>query len=278
MSVILNCVSSEMVFSISLFSATCFFLSKTRQSSARFMARRMTSKSKQQIAIISATDSPKWQNIIEVYTNSLRLPSEYEFVLFNAYENQLPDPNQFCGIIVSGSHYNVRDSLPWFQPLIAFIQEVHARKSPKLMATCFGHQLVAHALGGKVDYNPDGCFELGVQSMYKTESNAHYMDHIPNQFKIMQSHGDSVIDLPPDATLLVTSTKCVNEMYSIGEHILSYQFHPELSNDEVLEKIFPYMEKKFSKEEYKAVKENLMTERADEEVVNLALASFLIGS
>merc|ERR1719373_746113 len=103
-------VSPEMVFSISLLSATCFWLSKRRQCSGRFAARKITSKSKHQIAIISATDSPKWQNIIEVYTNSLRLPSEYEFVLFSAYENQLPDPNQFCGIIVSGSHYNVRDS------------------------------------------------------------------------------------------------------------------------------------------------------------------------
>jgi len=270
-------VSPEMVFSISLLSATGFWFSK-RQSNGRFVVRKITSKSKHQIAIISATDSPKWQNIIEVYTDSLLLPSEYEFVLFNAYENQLPDPNKFCGIIVSGSHYNVRDSLPWYQPLIALIQEVHAQKSPKLLATCFGHQLVAHALGGKVDYNPDGRFELGVQTMSKTESNLHYMHHIPSQFKIMQSHGDSVIDLPPDASLLVTSTKCVNEMYSIGDHILSYQFHPELSNDEVLEKIFPYMEKKFSKEEYKEVEENLRMERADDAVVNRALASFLIGS
>src|SRR5262245_16666177 len=69
--------------------------------------------------------------------------------------DSLPDLDVCDAWLVPGSRYSVYDDQPWIPPLAAFVRAAHAAERP-LAGVCFGHQMVAHALGGRVAPAPGG--------------------------------------------------------------------------------------------------------------------------
>ncbi|MEN9434438.1 MAG: hypothetical protein RLZZ422_2027 [Pseudomonadota bacterium] len=157
--------------------------------------------------------------------------SDWTFKVYKVLDLDLPQSPQECeGWLITGSRHGVYDNLPWIEPLKAFIREIHAAKQP-LIGICFGHQIIAEALGGKVVKSPKG-WGLGLHE-YEVKS---AIPHLPEteavgQLKIHAMHQDQVVQLPPDAKVLASSEFCEYAGLVYGDHIFTLQGHPEFSQE-----------------------------------------------
>ena len=75
--------------------------------------------------------------------------------VWSVKDGQLPDVNDAEAFIITGSPASVHDPFPWIEPLSRLIKTIHRHQRP-LIGLCFGHQLIATALGGKVGRSPTG--------------------------------------------------------------------------------------------------------------------------
>ncbi|ETW01888.1 hypothetical protein H310_06447 [Aphanomyces invadans] len=136
--------------------------------------------------------------------------------------------DNYDGIVITGSHYNVRDQLPWYDALINIIRHVADTGAPNLYGGCFGHQLVAHALGGVVGQSDQ--FVMKAEDVHFLPSFAHYSgSEEVTTLNLLEVHGDCVVTLPPEAKLVAQSASCAHEAYVVGSknNILCAQSHPE---------------------------------------------------
>ncbi len=148
-----------------------------------------------------------------------------DFQTFDVVNGQFPDnPTAFDGAVITGSSANVTDRPEWLPRLLDQIRTMDAART-KLFAVCFGHQALAVALGGAVDYRD---VVLGAPQMQVLERQP-WMDPFHPSPRIYAGNFQQVITLPPDLRLIGTSDVCPNVMAIKGDHILSLQFHPELS-------------------------------------------------
>lgn len=128
--------------------------------------------------------------------------------------------------LITGSRHAAYDDLPWIHWLAGFIRELDARKIP-LVGICFGHQLIARALGGEVVKAPQG-WGVGVHAAGIT-ARAPWIDADAEVVRMVVSHQDQVTTLPPGAEALAASDFCPIAMYHIGSHVFAMQAHPEFS-------------------------------------------------
>ena len=136
----------------------------------------------------------------------------------------LPDIDAFDGYIYSGSRHGVYDPFEWIAPLKSFIREVTAAEIPQF-GICFGHQIMAEALGGKAVKSEKG-WGVGVDT-YDLRLNANQGD--ATQVPVMIWHQDQVIALPDSAQVLGGNDFCPIGVVRYQQPALSVQFHPEFS-------------------------------------------------
>lgn len=144
--------------------------------------------------------------------------------------NTLPAPGGIAGAIVTGSHAMVTDRADWSETLAAWLRKAVEEEIP-LLGICYGHQLLAHALGGKVDYHPQG-MEIGSVHISKTAaaSDDPLFHDLPASFMAHVVHSQSVRTLPPEAVLLAENAFEHHHAYRIGRHAWGVQFHPEFDH------------------------------------------------
>lgn len=141
----------------------------------------------------------------------------------------LPDLVDLEGIIISGSGTHVYDSHPWMDPLFDFTRKAYDRDIP-LLGVCFGHQVMAEALGGKVEKSEKG---RGIgRHVYKFSSKLDCFKDIPDSVAIAASHFDQVIEPPAGSEVFLSSKFTPNAglIYQNGTAI-SLQPHPEITVD-----------------------------------------------
>jgi len=129
------------------------------------------------------------------------------------------DPTTRDGWLITGSKHGVYEDHAWIPPLEALIRAIHAAKVP-LVGICFGHQVIAQALGGKV-VKFDGGWSVG-QTEYEIEGQT---------VSLNAWHQDQVIELPPGAEVVGQSDFCENAALVYGDHIYTVQPHPEFNSD-----------------------------------------------
>ena len=146
----------------------------------------------------------------------------------------------YTGVILTGSHYNWKEikSIEWFQPVCQLIQQISELGSPKLYGSCFGSQMIAHALGGIVVPNRESRFILKaeyIQPIYPQFSNIlpnlHTMDDkLKTTYQIISSHSESIDQLPQNSIHLASSKSCKYEIFVSGSNnnIIGVQGHPEM--------------------------------------------------
>lgn len=142
------------------------------------------------------------------------------------------DIDEVDGYVITGSKYSVYDDEPWIHQLGEFVQTLHARRK-KLVAICFGHQLVAHVLGGETAKSKAG-WALGVQHCVITSALSATVA-VGDGMSFLASHQDQVITLAPGSVTVASSDICPHVMTQLGEHILTLQWHPEFNADYVEE-------------------------------------------
>ncbi|TKI06168.1 glutamine amidotransferase [Martelella alba] len=153
-----------------------------------------------------------------------------EFILIRPYRGDaLPDPGNLSAVIITGSWSMVTDHAPWSEMTAVWVREIHQRAIP-LLGVCYGHQLIAYALGGTVADNPHG-WEGGLQQvqMIGQEEADPLFFGLPRQFTAWLSHRQTVVCPPAQARVLACSSQDACQILRYGPYAYSLQFHPEFN-------------------------------------------------
>jgi GMP synthase-like glutamine amidotransferase len=148
-----------------------------------------------------------------------------ELVGYDAINGVLPDrPDECDGWLITGSRASVYDDEPWIAPITELVREVHGARVP-CVGVCFGHQLLAHALGGRTERAAVG---WGVGALPMTIARAEpWMDPHRSTATLLYSHQDQVVELPADGRVLAAAAHCPVAMLAIGDDVIGLQAHPE---------------------------------------------------
>jgi GMP synthase (glutamine-hydrolysing) len=141
----------------------------------------------------------------------------------------LPAHGQIAGVVITGSHAMVSERAPWSEALVPWLQTAIAQRTP-MLGICYGHQLLAHALGGGVDHHPDGV-EIGTVTvaLHEAARTDALLGGLPAAFPAQAVHWQSVRRLPPGAVLLAGSAHEAHHAFRVGPCAWGVQFHPEFS-------------------------------------------------
>ena len=139
------------------------------------------------------------------------------------------------GFIITGSKSSVYDDKSWIRDLEGLIRALHAKRK-KMVGICFGHQIIAKALGGLVSKSEKG-WGVGIHT-YELDK-ATFDGAQSRQLKLLVSHQDQVYELPPGARNVVSNAHCENAGFVMGDHIFTLQGHPEFI-DEYSDAIMSY--------------------------------------
>lgn len=144
---------------------------------------------------------------------------------------ELPDPGDVRAVVVTGSSALVTDREPWSLRTGAWMEEALALELP-MLAICYGHQLLADALDGRVDANARGR-EIGMVPVRLTEHGARdpLFEGMPETLLMSSSHRQAVAELPSGALVLATGHAERYQSYRLGERTWAVQFHPEWDAD-----------------------------------------------
>lgn len=155
------------------------------------------------------------------------LPS-IDLVPYWVCDGQFPSIDDYDAFICSGSKYSVYNKIPWILKLQQFMVDAF-QADKKLFGSCFGHQMIAQALGGKVEKAKTG-WSIGVQE-FETQSNKEWMSPQADNFKSLLICRDQVVQLPENSTVHATSNHCPVGMFSVANKFLGIQPHPEFSKE-----------------------------------------------
>jgi GMP synthase (glutamine-hydrolysing) len=141
----------------------------------------------------------------------------------------LPSVESLAGAIITGSPAMVTDQADWMRSLATWIPEAVEQKIP-LLGVCFGHQILAQAVGGCVDYHPEGR-EIGTVAVELTEEGRRdpLLGYLPDTFKAHVTHAQTVIRLPANARRLAANAYESHHAFRVGECAWGVQFHPEFT-------------------------------------------------
>ena len=183
----------------------------------------------------------------------------------------LPDPDGLDAVLITGSPAGVYDPLPWMDPLRNFIRRAHERGT-KMVGICFGHQIIADALGGDVRKSEKG-WGLGRHVYEVLPDHPHFVPGV-DKLAIACSHQDQVIMPPPMAKVILRSAFAPNAGLSYaGGNILSFQPHPEFEDD-YSKALIDLRRGKVSEDVIEAAHDSMKT-RSDSAILSHAISRFL---
>ncbi len=151
----------------------------------------------------------------------------FDIETFDVQSGRLPDPSAHDAVLITGSPAGVYDPLPWIEPLSEFIR---AADSSKMVGVCFGHQIMAEALGGHVEKSNKG-WGAGLHR-YAIVHEEPWADRGDGEIAIPASHQDQVLIQPPNTEVVASSDFTpLAALAWTDRSAISFQFHPEFSPD-----------------------------------------------
>jgi GMP synthase-like glutamine amidotransferase len=151
-------------------------------------------------------------------------PQCLELEFYDARQGEFPEPTNCNGYVITGSRHSVYDDEPWIEPLVDFLRQVIG-VDRKVIGICFGHQLMAHFFGGRVEKAAAG-WGVGVHSSCVVSEES-WMVPSQDHLKLLSMHKDQVTEMPESARLLTTSEFCPIGGFAIGNQVMTLQGHPE---------------------------------------------------
>ena len=144
----------------------------------------------------------------------------FSFETYNVVDGEFPTgPETADGWLVTGSKHGAYENHAWIPPLEDLIRAIDDARIP-MIGVCFGHPIIAQALGGKVEKYAGG-WSVG-RTVYKTAE---------GPVALNAWHQDQVVDRPPTARVLASNGFCENAILAYGDHIWTVQPHPEFDAD-----------------------------------------------
>lgn len=164
-------------------------------------------------------------------------------VTYDAHLGHFPDPDdEFAGVIITGSVADIvpgKDGKiePWLLELAAYVRKAAEKEIP-VLGVCFGHQLVAFALGGKVEPigvkdEVDFTYELGFPEINLTQEglSCPLFNGLSKTFRSDESHRYRVTKIPENSVLIAENRFGV-QGFRYGKSVFGIQFHPEIFIDQ----------------------------------------------
>lgn len=144
----------------------------------------------------------------------------FDFQTYRVVENEFPASVTDCdGWLITGSRHGVYEDHPWIPPLEQFIRDAYARNVP-VVGICFGHQIIAQAMGGKVERYAGG-WAVG-----PTEYDFEGQPVVLNAW-----HRDQVVEVPKGAKVVASNDFCANAALLYDNRAFSVQAHPEFRSE-----------------------------------------------
>lgn len=170
----------------------------------------------------------------------------FDYAVYDVRTPTYPARFDECdGYIITGSRHSTYEAgLDWIAPLKKYIADIHEQTDIPLLGICFGHQIVADALGGRSSKSPNG-WGLGLHRWQVTNRPA-WMDGdassngdastdsnntAPDHLSLYVSHQDQVEQLPPAACRVLVSDFCRNAGFAIANRVFCLQGHPEFTSE-----------------------------------------------
>ncbi len=155
-----------------------------------------------------------------------------EFRVWRSVHGEIPaSPEEADLWLVTGSRHGVYDKLPWMEPLKAFLRAAYAAERP-ILGVCFGHQILAEALGGEVVKSERG-WGIGAQD-YALTKKPGWLEGARDSLRFNAVHQDQVVKTPAEAEILAGSEFCPNAILAYGGAesplAVSIQAHPEFDD------------------------------------------------
>jgi len=208
-------------------------------------------KRKKRIAFLECNNGTKsdWETGYQkVFVDYIEQTLNMDCVVFNMVKGSVPAQGllrHFHGAIVGGSVASANDDAKWVQSLENLIKDLAGHSDFPILGTCFGHQIIAKALGGKVEKAKD--FTLKIETVNFNSNTKELPFQIEEKsVNVVQSHGDVVTVLPEGAVSFAKSATAKHEFFFRSPNILCHQGHPEITSLDAFSIILPVMKGELS--------------------------------
>lgn len=188
--------------------------------------------------LITNTDNTdfaqRWPRDGEKFTTLIKqVRPLWDMRVYDCTTGEFPAQIDDCdGYVIGGSPASVHDKDKWISDLFSVIRDLDQARKPTV-GCCFGHQAIAVALGGTVGRNPGG-WGFGVSPTAFTSSEP-WMSPPAATVQLFAAHREQVLEVPPAARVLGGDAFCPTGSLAIGDHMMTTEFHPEMTKPFFLE-------------------------------------------
>ncbi|WP_135077648.1 type 1 glutamine amidotransferase [Terasakiella sp. SH-1] len=196
---------------------------------------------------------------------------EFSYKNYHVFEDEFPDTIEECNAwLVTGSKNGAYEDLPWIHRLQSFVKKSYDAQIP-LVGICFGHQLLAQALGGKVEKAKAG-WGIGVQKYTLFEPLGGIEG---NCLKLYAIHQDQVVKLPPQGRVIASTDHCPIAAIRYQGPAVSFQPHPEFTKEFEHDLVKRNIGVNFSEKHGQQALDSLETESVQNREVMAYIADFI---
>lgn len=173
----------------------------------------------------------KYGDYDALYPRMAGIPRDRTAVAYVAAGETPEEPGAYCGVLISGSAAMVTDHAHWSEEAAAWLRGAIAANLP-VLGICYGHQLLAHALGGEIAYLPGGREAGTVDLQVFPEAGEHpWLRDVPEYCQGNVVHSQGVRVLPPQARVLGRSQRDPHQIVLYAPRVMGLQFHPEFGGE-----------------------------------------------
>jgi len=173
--------------------------------------------------------SDEMTSVHGTYTNlyaALLGEASFNYRSFAVHTGDLPSSiDDADAWLISGSRHAAYEEHPWIPPLEEHLRNAYAAKQP-IIGICFGHQILAKALGGTVEKFSGG-WQMG---QYQYELSGPYAGVSDKETQLLAFHQDQITQLPPEGKVVGQTEHCQYAAVQYQNHALSLQPHPEFTD------------------------------------------------
>jgi len=163
--------------------------------------------------------SDRYRGIDGDYADMFESLLGHDLISYDAVNGKLPERADECDAwLATGSRHSVYDEAEWISRLLDFVRQVQTAGTA-FVGICFGHQLLAHAVGGRTEKASVGWGVGAIDTWVEPTSS----DEL-----LLYMHQDQVVALPDGATVIGRTEHCPIAMLELGP-MLGIQAHPEFS-------------------------------------------------